>query len=130
MSTLINYYKLGVSSDLKHLQDKVFVHKDCRRDFTNPKQVITSILHLHIMDFHNKTYNQAPFVWKANCLLCTKLVEADNRYPEGIPVYEFTIMQFQETVKLTCLAQAVNWWEEVKHFNVTLLSLISNEGEI
>lgn len=108
MSTLINYYKLGVSSDLKHLQDKVFVHKDCRRDFTNPKQGITPILHLHIMDFHNKTYSQAPFGWKAKCLLCTKLVEADNRYPERIPVFEVTIMQFQETVKLTCLTQAVN----------------------
>ena len=57
-----------------------------------------SFFQFHKRDFHNKIYNQAPSDWKAECLICTKLVETDNRHPARISVHEVTILQLHEDI--------------------------------
>ena len=78
LATLIHYCELRASNDLgEYLQHqyassaKMFVHKDCRRDFTNPRRVKTSInssaSEQGLLPQNLLRSKQAQFDWKTKC---------------------------------------------------------------
>ena len=118
LDTFIQYCELRASNDLGDHQDdsstKMFVHKDCRRDFTKPKRVKTSInssASEQGLSTQNLRSKQTEFDWKTKCLFCAEFVETDDRHPGRNPVHQVATLVSQETIKRICMVRADNWGE-------------------
>ena len=95
--------------------DKILVHKNCRRDFTNHKRII------HCNDTKDDQFPQAKrlrssdlsFIWKDNCMLCGEFAEFDSRHPERNKIRTVTTLPLHEKLLECCDKRADTWASEV-----------------
>jgi hypothetical protein len=91
----------------------VLVHAKCRRDFTDPKRLISR--NVEGPCTKRLRYSSLPFNWKDDCVFCGKFAAIDKRHPERSPVCAVTTLPFGEKLIKCCDGRGDSWAAKVQN---------------
>ena len=76
---------------------QVLVHKNCCRDYTNPKRA-TSLREDEPPQAKRLRSSMSSFDWKENCMLCGKKAKIDARHPERNKIHNVTTLTMHHNI--------------------------------
>ena len=124
VKTLEEYCKLRscdqLLSKIHHLEKNrlpIYVHKICRKDFTNARKSFDPTTQTKSCDISaHLTRSQIPeFNWNENCFFCGDVIEIDEKHPERSLSISQAEVPSKEAVLEICSKRNDEWGAEVEH---------------
>ena len=106
----------------------IFVHKNCRRDFTDIKRSFQIPAPREDPSTKRLRSSMSPFSWENNCFLCCKLAIEDERHPDRNPFTHATTIDFLKTIVEKCQERKDDWGSEVEIRLSCSRDLVADEG--
>ena len=139
INTLIRFSeKRGFPELSAHLNEcvqktpiQVFVHKECRRDFTNPRRHSSfnnPATEEELPPAKKLRSSMPPFDWKVNCMLCGSVAKNDPRHPERDKVCHVTTLPMRSKLLECCDKRNDTWASEVKNRLCGCIDLVAAEA--
>jgi len=130
-----NYKKLRsyLSKTIKNneemdIQQKIFVHKNCRRDFTDIKRSFQISAPPKRGSTKRLRSSMSPFSWKENCFLCCRIAIDDEKHPDRSPLVRATTINFLKTIVEKCQERNDDWGNEIETRLSCSHDLVADEG--
>ena len=120
LDTLINHAELRQDTEKHYIltkkdlqSEKVFLHKNCRKVFTDPRKYLPEQSAYSDVVKHQLRSTQLDFEWKKQCFFCCEYIVKDSRNPTRTAVRSVETLPFRENLLQTCNERHDDWSKEV-----------------
>ena len=120
-----------LSAQLTECKTPVYVHKECRRDFTNPRRSSSCSNYAtesELPPAKKLRSSVSPFDWKRNCVLCGNFAKFDPRHPERDKVHHVRTLPMRNKLIECCDKREDTWASEVKNRLCGCIDLVAAEA--
>ena len=108
--TLIKYCKLRKYDELmitlqNHIQNEktVYVHKKCRRDFTDTKRAFKFHSDSQAAPAKRLRSSIQSYTWEDQCFLCARSAVKDEKHPNRKSIHKVTLIDLHSKLVEICL---------------------------
>ena len=139
ISSLLNYCEIRentiIAARIKNRVESnwsIYVHKNCRRDFTDKKRSFKKLEEKKKCDEPKRKLLRSSIETcdlKSQCFLCGQQIMVDPKNPERNQVHNVTLLEFHRAILEKCRKRNDKWGDEVhKRLNCTN-DLVADEGK-
>ena len=107
---------------------RLFVHQKCRRNYTDPKWLKTSLpCETSVPKKKLRLCSSNAFQWNNTCFICGVKCSVDKKHPERNVVYEVRTLQFRDSIINACNKRDDQWNHKIKLRLVNCIYLVAEE---